>query len=307
MTRILRRTRLRIGAPWVTVGAVCIALMGASACDKLEASAATGSSMAQSHPLPAVESALTVSDADPFPGRQRVTVRELFDAMRREADRSASAPGVRESYRGLMRAHGLADDDAVFADYLRIRLAFEATRAGGLWGLKWRVTDQLPQSDRIWAQWSAFAWPAAGGAPTTTAEAECDELSALFAVVATGMGLSARSQVGLFWPTANHTVAVWSILPAARPHEKTPAPVRIVVPTSQIFLDGDQTLGTDAFDPWRQPRIFPYARRDVDGDRTLPAPLVRYFLAQLRRHGSVSPGALQTQRNRREYDQRLPP
>jgi hypothetical protein len=241
---------------------------------------------------------------DPFPGRDRVPVRDLFAALAEDADRLSTSQGVRDEFRRLMQAHDLAGDDALLADYLRVRIAFEATRAGGLWGLEWRVTDRLPQSDRIWAQWGALA-PAGDGAwPPSTAIAECDELSALFAVVARGMGLSSRSRVGLFWPTHNHTVAVWTISPSPDATGDLPAEVRIVVPTSQIFLDGAQGLGTHRFDPWTQPKIFPYARRDIADEHTLPAALARHFVHQVRRHAGDPQGLLQTARNRREYDQR---
>jgi hypothetical protein len=242
---------------------------------------------------------------DPFPGRENVPVRDLFAALSREADRLSTSQVVRDEYRRLMQAHGLPDDDALFADYLRVRIAFEATRAGGLWGLQWRVTDQLPQSDRIWAQWDALAWPADGTPPFSTAIAECDELSALFAVVARGMGLSARSRTGLFWPTSNHTVAVWTIQSPPAGSANMPAEVRIVVPTSQVFLDGAQSLGTRRFDPWTQPKVFAYARRDIADDHPLPAALARYFVQQVRRHAGDPQGFLQTARNRREYDQRM--
>lgn len=242
---------------------------------------------------------------DPFPDRENVQVRDLFAALSREADRLSTSQVVRDDYQRVLRAHGLPDDDALLADYLRIRIAFEATRAGGLWGLQWRVTDQLPQSDRIWSQWETLALHADDTLPPSTAIAECDELSALFAVVARGMGLSPRSRVGLFWPTSNHTVAVWTIVPVPGSSGNAPAEARIVVPTSQIFLDSAQSLGTRGFDPWTQPKIFPYARRDIGDDHSLPAALARYFVRQVRRHAADPQGLLQTARNRREYDQRV--
>ena len=276
-----------------------------SALVALVAGCARGDDAGTVPPVAKVAAQPALPDAfDPFPDRDRVPVRDLFTALTQEAERLAMSQPVREEYRRLMQAQGLPDDDAWLADYLRIRIAFEATRAGGLWGLEWRVTDQLPQSDRIWAQWDGLALPADGALPFSTAIAECDELSALFAVVARGMGLSARSRVGLFWPTHNHTVAVWTILPAADAATNLPAEVRIVVPTSQIFLDGAQSLGTHGFDPWSQPKIFPYARRDIGGERTLPAALARHFVRQVRRHAADPQGLLQTARNRREYDQR---
>lgn len=238
-----------------------------------------------------------------FPGKREVTISDLFAALSTEADALGRTKTVRDEYDALRDKHGLPDDPRLYADYLRVRLAFEATRAGGLWGLEWRVTDRLPQSDAVWTQWRALPAPKGSVWPTTTAVAECDELSALFAVVARGIGLSRRSQVGLFWPTSNHTVAVW-IVADARADVGTPRSVRIVVPTSQIFLDSAQSLGTDAFDPWRQPRIYDYGRRDIDANATLPAALARYFMAQVRRDGARSRGELQGMRNRREYEQR---
>ncbi|MFZ5636957.1 MAG: hypothetical protein ACOY82_10295 [Pseudomonadota bacterium] len=242
--------------------------------------------------------AIVSASFDPFPQRETVSVAELFAAVAAEATAIADSPVVREEYAQLRTRHALPDDAGLYADYVRIRIAFEATRAGGLWGLEWRVTDRLPQSDRIWAQWRSTPVHAAA-LPTTTAIAECDELSALFAVVARGIGLSRRSQVGLFWPTSNHTVAVWVVEAQGR------APARIVVPTSQIFLDSAQSLDTDRFDPWGQKRIFDYTRRDVAADVRLPAALARHFVARVRAHGAESRGALQTRRNRQEYEQRM--
>ncbi len=273
-----------------------------TACAPSESNARAEATAPTTAPSAEVVAPATVSVRDEdewFPGKREVTVSELFAALSTEADALGRSKTLRGEYDALLTKHGLRDDARLYADYLRVRLAFEATRAGGLWGLEWRVTDRLPQSDAIWTQWRAFRAPAGATWPTTTAVAECDELSALFAVVARGIGLSRRSQVGLFWPTSNHTVAVWAIGDAGDGRT-----VRIVVPTSQIFLDSAQSLGTETFDPWRQPRIYDYGRRDIAMDATLPAPLARYFMAQVRRDGARSRGVLQGLRNRREYEQR---
>lgn len=280
---------------------ICLA-----ACAPSESSArAEGKASATAPSAPSAAPATTSATApvrdedDWFPGKREVTISEFFAALSTEADALGRSQTLRDEYDALRRKHGLPDDARLYADFLRVRLAFEATRAGGLWGLEWRVTDRLPQSDAIWTQWRALPAPKGAIWPTTTAVAECDELSALFAVVARGIGLSRRSQVGLFWPTSNHTVAVWIVGDAGDGR-----PVRIVVPTSQIFLDSAQSLGTEAFDPWRQPRIYDYGRRDIALDATLPAPLARHFMAQARRDGARSRGVLQGMRNRREYEQR---
>lgn len=232
----------------------------------------------------------------PFAGRTDVDADALFAALGDTLPALAAAPAVREDWRRLRLRHALPEDDALYADFVRVRLAFEATRAGGLWGLEWRITDREPRSDAVWAQWRT-AKAIADALPPTTATAECDELSALFAVTAHGLGLSRRSRIGLLWPTANHTVAVWAFdAPGGRE-------VRVVVPTSQIFLDDMQSLDTDAFDPWAQKRLYDYTRRDAAQAR-LPAPLARRFVAEARRSGGLSRGELQALRNRREYDQR---
>src|SRR5687768_15506068 len=187
---------------------------------------------------------------DPFPGREQVTVRELLDALAAQVDAIGASPEVRRDYEAFLRERKLADDDELYRDYVRIRIAFEATRAGGLWNVQWQITDQLPQSDRVWAAWRSLALADGAALPEVTAIAECDELSALFAYVAHGLGLSRRSEVGLFWPASNHTVAVWTL-------DRTSAhPTRIVVPTSQVFLGPYESLGTAGFDPWAQRNIF---------------------------------------------------
>lgn len=56
--------------------------------------------------------------------------------------------------------------------------------------------------------------------------------------------------VGLFWPYLNHTVAVWELHPAER------SAIRMVVPTSQIFLDVSDSLDTRRFNAWSQKSIY---------------------------------------------------
>lgn len=246
---------------------------------------------------PTMEATTTPPPAPlPFADGREVDADALFAALRAELPAMDASAVVRDDWTRLRKAHDLADDPALFADFVRVRLAFEATRAGGLWGLEWRITDQEPRSDQIWAQWQDAA--SSDRLPLHTAIAECDELSALFAVVAHGLGLSPRSRVGLFWPASNHTVAVWAF-PGPGGRE-----VRVVVPTSQIFLDGEQRLDTRVFDPWTQPRLYDYRVQDA-AKFHLPATLARQFVAEARRSGTLSGAALQALRNRREYDQRV--
>ncbi|HEX2880307.1 MAG TPA: hypothetical protein VHO25_12315, partial [Polyangiaceae bacterium] len=128
---------------------------------------------------------------------------ELVEEMRRVADELARTDAVQRAHAALLVETGLNAQQVPLLSFSRVRLAFEATRDGGLWGIRWAITDQMPWSDRIWAQWSKLdlATVADDG---VTAVAECDELSALFAMLARDLGV--EGFVGLHWPYWNHTV-----------------------------------------------------------------------------------------------------
>jgi len=149
------------------------------------------------------------------------------------------------------------------------------------------ITDLPPNSDNIWRQWKIVRAPSP---LAPTAIAECDELSALFAFIAERAGI--RS-VGLFWPYANHTVAVWTLNQPA-------GPVRVVIPTTQIFLDESDYWGTKKFDPWRQKVIYEYTRHDVPDTFEIPKPLFDFFLQQIDKYAGASDATLQLLRYYRE-------
>ncbi|NVB38171.1 hypothetical protein G6O69_10035 [Pseudenhygromyxa sp. WMMC2535] len=244
----------------------------------------------------------------PFADREQVRVDELLEALRDELDAVAASPAVRADYEAFLEDFELEDDDegALYRDYVRIKVAFEATRDGGWWGLAWRITNEQPNSEKIWAQWQRLdrasltegvSAPTAPTVPTITAIAECDELSALFAFVARRLGLGPRSEVGLFWPTGNHVVAVWTL------DRKTEHATRIVVPTTQIMLSSDASLGDRGFDPWRQRKIFDYRREDAAPGLEIPGALARAFVAQVRAHAGEDQATLQAERAARELRQ----
>lgn len=238
-------------------------------------------------PVPLVEVEIPEPPPPPFAGREQVSVEELLEAMKAELPALAESEALRTDYEAFRAAFELEDSEALYLDFVRVSLAFEATRDGGWWGLQWKITNEQPNSEKIWAQWRALelTWPEDGGAPElppTTAIAECDELSALFAFFARRLGLSRDSHVGLFWPTGNHVVAVWIV--DARGED----PTRVVIPTTQIFLEADATLGDRGFNPWKQRTIYDYRRQDIPADATLPGPLASYFIAQLRQYGDAS-------------------
>jgi hypothetical protein len=125
----------------------------------------------------------------------------------------------------------------------------------------------------------------------STATAECDELSALYAFLVEQAGIKG---VGLFWPAPNHTVAVWAVHPAAGPV------VRVVVPTTQILLDETDRFDTKKFDPYRQKTIYEYTRRDVPVSFELPKAIIEFFLQQVDKYGSATDATLQQLRYLRE-------
>ncbi|MEH6419310.1 hypothetical protein [Pseudomonas sp. CGJS7] len=203
------------------------------------------------------------------------TLADLVARLRAQAAASQSSPAVRADYDALLAAQGVSAAQLPYPDYAYLRLLFEATRDGGYWNLHWAITDREPNSDAIWSQWRALRQVR----PTAiTATAECDELSALFAFLARRGGVR---NVGLFWPTANHTVAVWSA--PGKPRE-----ARIVAPTTQIFLSQYDSFGTRGFDPWKQARIYEYARRDLADDARIAPALSGFFLAQSGKYARAS-------------------
>lgn len=224
----------------------------------------------------------------PVAASSTVTVDELIAQLEGLVDEVGASQPTRDAYDAFVARHDLPASDALYRDFVRVKIAFEATRAGGLWAVRWTITDREPQSDHIWATWQAID----GGRPKQpTAVAECDELSALFAYVVRRMGVD---HVGLFWPVWNHVVAVWTL------EDRSGSKVRVVVPTSQIFLEPEETFDTRGFDPWTQKTIYTYTRKDIAGSAELPAPLAQWFVAQVQAYAPASTETLQAIRNLRE-------
>lgn len=216
------------------------------------------------------------------------TLAELTEALAEIADASLESPEVQADWEALKDALRIRDSPESRAEFARVRLAHELFRAGGLAGTRWTITDEPPRSDAIWAQWSEGA---------TVADAECDELSALFAFMGRRMGVR---HLGLFWPTSNHTVAVWTV-------DGEAGPARVLVPTSQIFLPASATLGDKGFDPWTQRTIYDYGRKDLAADATLPDALVERVLQGARTWATASAAALTRRRLGDPLDPARPP
>ncbi len=221
----------------------------------------------------------------PFPN---TNLQELVIQIRGKAKAFENSSGMRGSFQAFTAARRISPDTISYSDYVLVRLLYEATRDAGLWNMHWTITNQEPISDKIWEQWKKIEAPSQ---VAPTASAECDELSALYAFLAARAGVK---HVGLFWPTFNHTVAVWVVHPARGPE------IRVVIPTSQLFLEFADSLDTHKFNPWRQKLIYEYTRRDVPDSFELPKELFEFFLTQIDRYAGASDSTLQQIRYLRE-------
>jgi hypothetical protein len=228
------------------------------------------------------------SQPQPASSPSNRTLAQLVGTIRAKARVLEDNPGMRLSFRAFTTATRMRPESVSYPDYVLVRVLYEATRDAGFWNLHWTITDREPNSDHIWRQWGAVTAPSS---LTPTASAECDEPSALYAFLAGRAGVKG---VGLFWPFPNHTVAVWVVRPADGPV------VRVVVPTSQIFLGVTDTLDTRTFNPWTQKSIYEYGRRDVSDAFELPRPLSEFFLSQLDKYAGASDATLQQLRYLRE-------
>jgi hypothetical protein len=219
--------------------------------------------------------------AQPAPSPQGVPLAQFVRTIREKAKILENSSGMHSAFQSFLASHHLSPESVRYSDFVIIRLMYEATRDAGFWNMHWSITDQPPNSDRIWSQWKAMRRPSPS---EPTATAECDELSALYAFLVERSGVKS---VGLLWPTANHTVAVWVLQPASGPV------IRVVVPTSQIFLEETDSFDTKKFDPWHQKTIYEYTRRDVPDTFELPKPLADFFLKQIDIYGGASDATLQ--------------
>jgi hypothetical protein len=206
---------------------------------------------------------------------------QFVSVLQQKGKSLESTSGMRLGFQSFVAARHLSPESIRYSDYVLVRLLFEATRDAGLWNLHWNVTDQPPNSDNIWRQWRAINKPSVW---EPTATAECDELSALFAFLVERAGVKT---VGLFWPASNHTVAVWVLRPVSGPV------IRVVVPTSQIFLTETDFFDTRRFDPWRQKTIYEYTRRNVPDSFELSKPLADFFIQQIDKYAGATDATLQ--------------
>lgn len=228
------------------------------------------------------------TDPKPHSTSADTTVAHLVSEIRRQAKLLEGTSGMRSSFQSFSAAYKIKPNRISYSDFVIVRLLYEATRDAGFWNMHWTITDMPPNSDQVWRQWKAVQ---SVSPVTPTASAECDELSALYAFLVERAGVRT---VGLFWPYSNHTVAVWVVHPANGDE------IRVVVPTSQVFLTVNDSFATRKFNPWKQKTIFEYTRRDVPDSFQLPKPLFDYFVKQIGRYAGASDSTLQQLRYLRE-------
>jgi len=212
---------------------------------------------------------------------ERVTLGDFWQALAAQVallDTSA----LEGAFEAFAARHGLhPETPGLRQDFMRLWIAFEATRDGGWWRLRWKITDQEPSSAKIWKEWrrsspqSAFA--------EASAVAECDENSALFSVTARRLGVRG---VGLHYPTWNHVIAGWT--PAALA-EHGGARV-VLIPTTQIFQGCESTFDQTSFATPKQ--VYEYPRYDVRDSTEIPTELAAFLLEQVRAYGEASPTLL---------------
>jgi hypothetical protein len=221
--------------------------------------------------------------------KKTVAVTTLYAALAQRAKSLEDSESVKKDFARFLLRRNLNPDPKLFSQYARVKMLFEATRDAGLWNIHWMITNQEPTSKRIWFQWERASGPYSFTKPT--AIAECDEISALFAFLARKLGVS---DCGLFWPAWNHTVAVWF------PRPDHGDELRVIVPTTQIFLEPGDLFDTGKFHPWDKKMLWAYKGQDVPDAFQIPEPLCRFFLGQIDKYARASEQSLQRMRYLRE-------
>jgi hypothetical protein len=216
------------------------------------------------------------------------TLARLIEQLHDRAKKLENSSGMRSSFESFTSAYKISPHSISYSDFVIVRLLYEATRDAGFWNMHWTITNMPPNSDHVWRQWKTVQ-NVSPQAPTTSAE--CDELSAFYAFLVDRAGVRT---FGLFWPYPNHTVAVWVL------HRTGGADVRIVVPTSQVFLTGNDSFATRKFNAWHQKTIFEYTRHDAPDTFELRKPLFDFFLQQIDKYAGASDSTLQQIRYLRE-------
>jgi hypothetical protein len=208
----------------------------------------------------------------------RVTFADFWAALATQIDGLDTA-ALGPHFAAFAARHGAdASSPHLRQDFTRLWALFEATRDGGWWRLRWRITDQEPTSQLIWKAWQRS--PPTPGFATASAVAECDEISALFAVTARRLGVRG---VGLFYPTWNHVIAGW----APEGVDQRERGGVVLIPTTQIFQGCPATFDQTSFEP--PTHVYEFPKVDVRDNAEISAPVAAFLLEQVRAYGEASP------------------
>jgi hypothetical protein len=222
------------------------------------------------------------------PGADGITFAVLIERIQAELA-AIPAHKYRADYQAFLSRHSISDPpDSLLSDYVRLRLLNDAVRDGGIFRLRWDITNQEPSSKKIWAQWSRA--PVDNRFGIASAVAECDEFSGLFGLFARRLNIE---RVGLFYPTWNHTIAAWQ--PSLTGKQKT---TLALIPTTQIFLGCGDSFDTTSFKTARQ-SIQTYPLRDVRDNDLIPRARAEWLLGELHAYVKASPDLLSLLRLRR--------
>jgi hypothetical protein len=236
-------------------------------------------------PAPAACS-LELPAAEPLP--ESVTMGDFWRALAGEVTR-LDASALRGSYEQFAAHHGVdASTPELWQEFTKLWVAFEATRDGGWWRLRWKITDQEPTSTVIWKAW--FRTPPQASFASASTVAECDEITSLFAITARHLGVRG---VGLFYPTWNHVIAGWSPRPFAEQRVKGV----VLIPTTQIFQGCDATFDRTTFKPPQQ--VYEFPKVDVKDSVEMPRALAEFLLEQVRAYAPAAPELLALIRTKR--------
>lgn len=201
-----------------------------------------------------------------------------IDALKRLLDEIPS-PTLEREYPVFAGRHSLpVEDRTLRRDDRRLRLLFEATRDGGFWHLRWAITNQYPSSRRIWRSFITQPTTRQFAAPSATAE--CDEVSALLAMLARRMHVR---NVGLLYPTWNHTISAWAPLQGRVKGTKL-----VMLPTTQILLECTAGFDQTSFTSHLR-NIQAYPGWVIRNNTALPAERANWLLEQIRDYAGASP------------------
>jgi len=187
--------------------------------------------------------------AQVLPKSSARSVGQLILAIHRKAEALKGSAGMRQGFELFKLAYKLPDYAVRYDDFVVVRLLYEATRDAGFWNLHWTITDQPPNSDRVWKQWRVVDQPSPLHPPRSPSAMNSPHSMPSWSITLGCMGLASSGRQPITQLLFGSCI------------QRTDHRFRVVVPTSQIFLDVTDSFGTRKFNPRSQKSIFEYRRR----------------------------------------------